>query len=68
MNKDLHISFRVPADMMEFQEQIITDIQRKTSRKVTYSKFLRGQLDILRRDPKLKKVIVERIAKIIDMQ
>ncbi|MBD3380225.1 MAG: hypothetical protein GF408_07175 [Candidatus Omnitrophica bacterium] len=68
MNKEFHVSFRVPADMMKFQEEIISEIQENTSRKVTYSRFFRAQLDILRRDKKIRKDIVQRIAKIVDSQ
>lgn len=68
MNKEIHISFRAPLDMIKFQEQIMAEIQKKTSRKVTYSKFFRGVLDILRRDAKLRAKMVSEIARIIDMQ
>jgi hypothetical protein len=68
MNKDLHISFRVPLDMLRFQEDLMLEIQKRTSRKVTYSRFFRAQLDLMKRDPGIKKRIVQEIAKIIDSQ
>jgi len=44
------------------------EIQKRTSRKVTYSRFFRAQLDLMRRDPVIKRRVVQEIAKIIDSQ
>ncbi|MBD3380315.1 MAG: hypothetical protein GF408_07630 [Candidatus Omnitrophica bacterium] len=68
MNKDLHICFRVTKDMLDFQEELMAEIQKRTSRKVTYSRFLRGQLDLARRDKKFKERLISNIAEIIDSQ
>jgi hypothetical protein len=68
MNKDFHVSFRLPADMLRFQEQIMEEMQKKTSRKVNYSRFFRAQLDVLRKDPVLREKIFKEMLRIIDNQ
>jgi hypothetical protein len=68
MNKDFHVSFRLPVDMLRFQEEIMGEMQKKTSRKVNYSRFFRAQLDVLRKDPVLREKMLKQMVRIIDNQ
>ncbi|MBD3296915.1 MAG: hypothetical protein GF392_06055 [Candidatus Omnitrophica bacterium] len=60
-NKDLHVSFRINKEMLNFHEELMDEIGDRVGRKIPHSKILRAMIAV-NRDPQFRKIFIKRIS------
>lgn len=60
-NKDLHVSFRINKEMLDFHEELMDEISDRVGRKIPHSKILRAMIAV-NRDPEFRGKFVNRIS------
>ncbi|MBD3427150.1 MAG: hypothetical protein GF409_07985 [Candidatus Omnitrophica bacterium] len=61
-NKDLHVSYRITQEMLEYHEDLMEKICSRVGTRVPQSRVMRAIMAVTRDDPKFKEQLIGKVS------
>ncbi len=61
-NKDLHVSYRINQEMLQYHEELMDKICELVGRKVPQSRIMRAIMAVMRDEETLRKQMIKKVA------